>query len=189
MKVGYCIGVATADLTRHIAAITDWTYMILQGPGDIRFTWFDPDTTWTDWEQGIIFGASAELRWRKRRGGLLHLVLITAGELPAGFNLIGEAQRIQNDCQQLYLWGERIFDKDKKPTATWVEGRIPQIISDPRGYPLNTEPHKPPCRVALQVEILELPRPAPTALDLFDPSPPRRLERYKSVVEVPGGSP
>jgi len=186
MNVGYCIGVKSDDLASHFTSNTGWTYMLLQGPGDIWFTWFKSHTSWADWDQGVVFGKTAEMRWRKRRGGLFHLVLVTTEELPAGFKLVGTAKHIET--KSVYLWGERVFTPDDKPTATWVEGRIPQIINDPRGYPLNTRPNQRPCRVALEVEILELLRPASTSPGHFDPTPPRRLERYLRVVDVPGGS-
>lgn len=183
MNIGYRIGVKADQLSQYFPTDLDWRYMLLQAPVDIRFTWYDAASHWAAWEQGVVFGEKAELRWRKRRGGLFHLVLTTSAELPAKFEKAGEASVA--DIQSLYLWGERCFTPDRKPSATWLEGRIPQIISGVRGYPVETRPDSPPGRVRLQVEVLELAWPPSEVSQTFDPSPPRRWERYVGLVDGP----
>ncbi len=179
MKVGFRMGLAPDELAPYFRAVEDGQYMILQAPGDIRFCECDPNTDWAAWEQGVVFGEHVELRWRKRRGGRFHLVLVSQGELPAEFEDAGEAHTVER--KWVYLWGERLFTPDGKPKEAWIEGRIPQLITAPRGYPVGIGKGASSDRVCLQVEILELPRPAPEDPEVFDPSPPRRWERNVRV--------
>lgn len=178
MKAGYRKGAKGEDLAAVIAASGPFSYMILMQGGDIWFTDFDNATNWAVWEQGVVFGPDCELRWRRRRGGTFHLVSLCQN-LPSGFMEVGEAGSIGKS--QFYLWGERVFDDQDKPIDAWLEGRIPQIITGKRGYPLPASGAKPPLRIALEVELLEL-TPPPEIDDDF--SPPRCLERFIKPVEI-----
>lgn len=181
MKVSFLKGVTGAELSAIIASGTPFQYMLLMQPGDVYFTAFDPSISWADWEQGVVLGSAGELRWRRRRGGLFHLVSLSPN-LPPNFTDMGEVHRTGEAA--VYLWGERIFDSQRRPTDAWFEGRIPQIITGNRGYPLPVSGAQPPLRVALKVELLELTIPLPGEID-GDFSPPRRLERFLEPVEVP----
>jgi hypothetical protein len=183
MKVGYYLGSDLEVMNAALTAVDDWQYMLLQSPAAIRFTHYEPSTSWAAWEQGVVFGPTAHLQWRRRRGGRWHLVLLTHGAWPDTLTLMGEATSLGQEA--FYLWGERQF-LDGRPQAAWVEGRIPQIISGDRGYPLSTAPTQAPARVQLVGEVLELP-PAAAAPDApLDPTPPRRLSRYLGLREVQG---
>ncbi|AEB10600.1 hypothetical protein [Desulfobacca acetoxidans] len=184
MNVGYRLGANITDLASVLTAIPDWRYMILQKPADIQCTTYDPATSWADWEQGVVFGPTAHLQWRRRRGGAFHLMLLSSQELPAGFTSVGQTDSCKT--ASVYLWGERQFTSKGQPTAEWVEGRIPQVITGLRGYPLDTSPVQKTCRVKLEMEVLELPRPNGDNPEQFDPSPAKWLERYLSLKEVCG---
>ena len=184
MKVAFRKGVSGVELSGIIDSIasgTPFQYMLLMQPGDAVFAAFDRKSSWADWEQGVVFGLAGELRWRRRRGGLFHLVSLSPN-LPLNFTDMGEVRRIGEAV--VYLWGERICDSQGQPTNAWFEGRIPQIITGNRGYPLPVSGARPPLRVALRVELLELTPPSPGQNDP-DFSPPRRLERFLKPVEVP----
>ena len=185
MKAGYTVGATVEELAAFLNAIAGWEYMILHNAADIHFTRYDAKTEWSIWDKGVVFGNSAQLTWRRRRGGAFHLVLLTSGDLPAGFTDAGKAAPV-GDISAVFLWGERIFTSEGAPMAQWAEGRIPKIISGEQGYPLDTNPAQSPCRAVLQVEILELPNPGPETAGIFNPAPPRRLERYLGLEEVCG---
>jgi hypothetical protein len=73
------------------------------------------------YDYGILFGQCAELRWRLRRSGLFHTVLINdrGGDGTPLESVDGESQFV--------LWGER---QDGNGKASWYEGRIPRIITE-----------------------------------------------------------
>ena len=101
---------------------------------------------------GVAFGPRAELRWRKRRGGL-HLVLIS--DDGAGLPGAGEPRSLrpvpeeEGEPLQCYLWGE--WDGTAQ---CHVERRIPR----PLPYPGQTG-----ARVALRLKRYELELRVPAA--------------------------
>ena len=79
-----------------------------------------------DFRTGLLFGETAELRFRKRRGGKYHLVYIDDqdGSLDGGETLTLEAG---SGPVQIFLWGEALGNH-------WYEARIPGELS----YPIDS---------------------------------------------------
>jgi hypothetical protein len=82
---------------------------------------FDPRT----FPVGMAFGDRRELRWRKRRGGLYHLVSIDEDE----GTLDEETARVLTELHRetIRLWGEARGD-------AWHEARIPRRIDEYDGF-------------------------------------------------------
>ena len=179
--VGYLREVAAGELAGALP-YTDlgyFQYMILENAGAYRFAHFAAGENWASWDEGILYGEKAQLRWRKRRVGAFHLVVITQEpNLPSGFTLWGTAQPVSSNetsAARILLWGE--WDDTLE---AWVEGRLPLKLH----YPLPNNPRKRGTRPALKVEVLELIPRHPSPPGRFDPSPPPVLERYLGIEEV-----
>jgi hypothetical protein len=172
MLVGFRTGVSAGDLPAVIPQThtPDYQFMILHNAGALCFDRYNDKITWADWEQGVLFGDKAELRFRRRRGGSYHLVLITDNAtLPAGFVSAGTAVALRAEegdtgakvTETVYLWGE--WDAKEK---AWIEGRIPRRLN----YPV-TPPGKKGRAVLLMEQLAFTP-----ALG-FAGAPDRMLER------------
>lgn len=84
------------------------------------------------YDAGILFGPETEMRWRKRRSGHIHFVVIedrSAGDWPAGGNASAlrpiEASE-EGLPGQVLLWGE---PRGGPGPAEWYEARIPHVIA------------------------------------------------------------
>jgi len=94
-----------------------------------------------DFPAGVFFGRQAELKWRRRRNGRFHLVLI--GE--EGVDALPDAEVVSlcpvqaADCglpQRIYLWGQ---PHGALTAAQWYEARIPRLIVE---YPPEFSGHR-----------------------------------------------
>jgi hypothetical protein len=111
------------------------------------------------YDSGILFGTEAELRWRRRRSGLFHVVLIRDGATDGvELEAVGE--------QQFVLWGEPEAGSD--PPA-WYEPRIPRMITE---YPSDLKGK----RVAVSVKSYRL------RVDVPQPCAERREERIVTLL-------
>jgi len=170
VNIGYCRHI-DPDKLGDLLQDHSFQFMILESPGELEFAEFNSSTTWSDWQEGVLFGEGAQLRFRRRRGGNYHLVLITPNDLPPGFTLWGQATPV-NSVKRYLLWGE--WDEDLK---AWMEGRLPRKI---------IYPYKQAKRVVMKVDFVKLdshqnPVASP---DDFDPSPPPLLERFLGLEEM-----
>lgn len=81
---------------------------------------------------GLFFGKRAELRWKRRRSGKFHLVLIgEEGVAPldpvAALLLKPLKAESYGLPEQIFLWGE---PHGSPAAAQWYEGRIPRLIQE-----------------------------------------------------------
>jgi hypothetical protein len=128
----------------------DYAYAIVESPSEVRLVQLAAEKVVPEeYDSGILFGREAELRWRRRRNGKFHTVLIhDHGEAGETLQPAGDAQFV--------LWGERQAGAD--PPA-WYEPRIPKMIT---GYPEGLK--GPRVAVALKLYKLEVQVPQPAGL-------------------------
>jgi hypothetical protein len=114
----------------------DFNYAIVESDGEVKLLTVTEPFQAEDYNAGILFGQSAELRWRRRRSGLFHTVLIDdrGGDGTSLESVDGESQFV--------LWGER---QDGAGAPTWYEGRIPRVIKE--------YPDLPGKRVAVKLRV------------------------------------
>jgi len=177
MKVGYRRGVTPNDLAKAIPS-DDFQWMILENAGEVKFSRFDRNIARDYWDEGVLFGEKTQLRFRRRRDGNYHLVLLT-DTLPNDFTPWGQAVPSGHEEQRFLLWGE--WDDTQK---AWVEARLPKKFQPDKEYPLPPDNRKRGQRLALKVEIMALEPASALPANLFDPTPPPLLERYLGVEEV-----
>ena len=93
-----------------------------------------PDTVRAEaYDAGVLFGPDAEIRWRKRRNGRFHFVVIedreTAtwpeGSATAALRLVQEAAE-EGLPGQVLLWGEPHGSSELRE---WYEPRIPKVLT------------------------------------------------------------
>ena len=108
-----------STVTEVLEPEIDWAlyeHGILESPASVRFIKVDKrDFVAGEYSAGLLFGEQAEVRWRKRRDGMFHLVFIDEGE---GEPLIEERQ------SSVVLWGDATGD------GIWSEGRIPGLLTE-----------------------------------------------------------
>ena len=75
---------------------------------------------WGDFDQGVLFGQRAELRFRRRDDSTFHVVLVTDGGSPPETWSNVQELRAEKKETQVVLWGE----PDERAQG-WYEGRIP----------------------------------------------------------------
>jgi|SRR5580658_8649296 hypothetical protein len=99
----------------------DFSYAIVESDMEVKLFTVAEHFQGEAYDAGILFGQSAELRWRRRRSGLFHTVLIDdrGGE--------GTPLESVDDESQFMLWGER---HGGASAPSWYEGRIPRIITE-----------------------------------------------------------
>ena len=87
------------------------------------------------YDSGVLFGADVEARWRRRRSGRIHVVVIEDGptrgwpEGSIGADLRTVAAEEEGLPEQVLLWGE---PRGGSGAAEWYESRIPDVL---RQYP------------------------------------------------------
>ena len=110
-------------------------YAILEGTCHAGLVRFVPGAIrWSDYDQGVLFGASDEVRFRRRGDSVFHLVLISDGEVPSGdgWELAQPLRPGRRNNSHIVLWGE----PDLKARG-WYEGRIPAKLPYP--FPASKE--------------------------------------------------
>lgn len=118
------LGEMVEELSNNIA----FQYQIIVTFGDCKFEKFDIRTI-SDFDKivsGRIFGADAELRFRRISDTIFRTVVISERELS---NLDGvETKDLEKSDKSYYLWGEKL-----KNEKAWFETRIPRLLP----YPLD----------------------------------------------------
>lgn len=111
---------------------TRFSYAILEKIAEIKFEKWD-DKKITDLNatiEGILFGAKAELKWKKKGDGF-HIVIISDEDQSTLPSQDFEVKNIEmKGDRKIYLWGEKQFE-NKQPQSWWFELRIPKILKYP----------------------------------------------------------
>lgn len=103
-------------------------FAILEAPWETTFLQVTgPLGNAESYESGLLFGATAELRWKRLRGGLFRLVCMD----DEGCSLDGATSNQSltpiPDAEHIVLWGEPQTDIS---TPEWYEPRIPRVITE-----------------------------------------------------------
>lgn len=103
---------------------------ILESAPRTRFVRLPVGERLEDFRSGTLFGTNGELRWRRRRNGRYHLVLIEeggAGGAGDGWKWedLERVEEASEMAEQMLLWGE-----PQDGLAKWYEPRIPRIIDE-----------------------------------------------------------
>ncbi len=116
-------------------------------------------------EQGRIFSAGGEIKWRQVEG-LVRVVYLGKGPGPGHLtDYSQELAGLSPLSRQFLLWGVRTDTQSE-----WIEQHVPHRFS----YPIDTA-RSPRGRVALIVE------------DWADRSGVPQFSRYQGIIEVEGG--
>jgi len=131
--------IAFIDKTDDLAIIsnqhatTPFTYMMLWRWDDVRFKAFVPAENFLEWDQGIVFGKAAQIRWRNLASDF-RAVLLTDSDEAEGWNGARVIKKQPDSGRNLFLWGEKEFDKNGNPTGSWFASRsdhVPRSASPP----------------------------------------------------------
>jgi len=103
-------------------------YGFLEGPtkSDLE-VWSGEDIPalrWEDYDKGVLFGETAEVRFRKRRNGTYHLLLVADDPIEAPWQGARELKEV--GTSSVILWGE-----PDSVHGGWYEGRIPRRLPYP----------------------------------------------------------
>jgi len=100
---------------------SDFAYAIVESAVEVKLLTVAGPFQAEGYDAGILFGPNAELRWRRRRSGLFHTVLIDdrGGDGTPLESVGGESQFV--------LWGE---PQGGAGEPSWYEARIPRIITE-----------------------------------------------------------
>ena len=127
----------------------DFRYAIVESAVEVRLLTVAGHFQAESYDAGILFGPSSELRWRRRRSGLFHTVLIDdrGGD--------GTPLESVGGDPEFVLWGE---PQGGAGEPSWYEARIPRIITE---YPRTLQGK----RVAVRLKATGWSRwfPSPTA--------------------------
>ena len=123
----------------------DFKYAIVESAVDVKLFAVTRSFRAEDYDLGILFGLDVELRWRRRRSGLFHTVLI---DDRGG---IGTPLELCDGERQFVLWGE---PQTGAGEGSWYEPRIPRVITE---YPSALKGE----RVAVRLKAYWLHHPAP----------------------------
>lgn len=112
----------------------EFAFMILANPMERCFRRFDQAEA-SDvgrWTTGHLFGASAELRWRRHRQG--YAVCVTADKDVDASDLTEAEDPEPLTCESVLvrLWGERVADDPSVPeNVVWTDGQVPATLVYP----------------------------------------------------------
>ena len=145
----------------------DFSYAIVESDMEVKLLTVAEPFQAEAYDSGVLFGQCAELRWRLRRSGLFHTVLIDdrGGDGTPLESVAGESRFV--------LWGER---QDGAGAPSWYEARIPRIITE---YP-NLRGK----RVAVQLKAYWLKHTVPQPNGEPDVASEVHLLRYVDLVEA-----
>lgn len=152
-EAAYQLRATDLDVVLEQHKETPFSCMLLWQWDAIRFTAFDASHEFAAWDEGIVFGEHAQIRWRKQ-GRRFHIVLLSdkgkAGDWEDSFSVT----RTREDTASVFLWGIKQTGAGTSG-AEWYEPRIPHILTDEMGYPIEG-PQPGKSRVALKVQTYEL---------------------------------
>ncbi|MDR4497180.1 MAG: hypothetical protein MRK02_04535 [Candidatus Scalindua sp.] len=137
-SIAYIRPLTSIDSLKEYIRDDKFDYAILEKIDEIVFEKFSDKFTLDEWNKGRLFGEKAELKWVKRNG-TYHVVLITDGEVPCGYDFIpfGKLQPLkENPFREIFLWGKKDMSVEG-----WYDPRIPKILK----YPVDdfkTAPHR-----------------------------------------------
>ena len=99
----------------------DFRYAIVESAVEVRLLTVAGHFQAESYDAGILFGPSSELRWRRRRSGLFHTVLIDdrGGD--------GTPLESVDGDPEFVLWGE---PQGGAGEPSWYEARIPRIMTE-----------------------------------------------------------
>lgn len=115
------------EMVEKVSENIPFQYQIIMTFGDCKFEKFDIRTI-TDFDKivsGRIFGADAELRFRRMSDTRFRTVVISERALSTLDGV--ETKDLESSCKSYYLWGEKLGER------TWFEARIPRLLP----YPLD----------------------------------------------------
>ena len=100
---------------------SDFCYAIVESAVEVKLLTVTEPFQAEGYDGGVLFGPCAELRWRRRRSGLFHTVLIDdrGGEGTSLESVDGEPEFV--------LWGE---PQGGVGEPSWYEARIPRVITE-----------------------------------------------------------
>jgi hypothetical protein len=157
IKRGYVYHGSTEDAARLGQRLAGWfaaderAYMVVFRPDDREFTEFDLNRAQemvAAWDEGRVFSAKREARWRKQGQGYDIWLLAEDGNLPQDLDGLRQVEagpqgwqaveRVrQKDgvyVQGVYLWGQYQHQQQ-----AWVEVRLPRKIKYPVKPPSKDE--------------------------------------------------
>lgn len=128
---------------------SQFQYMILASREDRIFQSFDLAQTsrLEAWPEGVVFGATGELRWRPKQGKFAVCFLVEDAALPPPVLALPEQETLVTHREELKirLWGEHTSQDVVDDQPVWFEAQIPRLLA----YPLAQPPtHK---NVAMKV--------------------------------------
>jgi len=133
-------------------------YGIVESARRTAFLMLPTTERWEAFDNGTLFGQRGELRWRKRRNGLFHLVLILDRGGWCGWKT--EELTVPSDTeglpQRIVLWGE---PQAGAAEPEWYEPRIPRVI---REYPKAWRNHRVAIGLAHYLLSVRVPVPCPS---------------------------
>ncbi len=148
IKRGYVYHGLIADAARLGQRLARWfadderVYLSAFRPDGRQLWWFDParaEKLVAEWDEGRVFSARREVRWRKQGQAYALWLLAEQGNLPKD---VGALQEIEvgpegwravdraDLAQGVYLWGQY-----KEQQQAWVEVRLPKALL----YPVDDE--------------------------------------------------
>jgi hypothetical protein len=138
------------DVPEPRDAVSGLEFRLAIGEGVLRADLSPYDASkwpWADYDRGWLFGPASEVRFRRRAGGLLHLVLVTDLEKEETPGMWQGWQRLKAERKdsRIILWGEW----DQK-AGGWFEGRIPIRL------PYGLTPDVDRSRIALRLRHYRL---------------------------------
>jgi hypothetical protein len=145
-KRGYVYFGLIGDAVQVGNRLADWfadderAYLAAFRANKRRLDWFEPggaEVLVAEWDEGRVFSARREARWRKERGSYALWLLAEEGNLPADLDGLSAVevgsegwQAVERTVptQGTYLWGQY-----KVQEEGWVEVRLPRLLRYPVG--------------------------------------------------------
>lgn len=136
LKIGFNKDLQNFDLIatdgNNFISAERFRYIILERPDKIIFEKFGQIQDYENWEHGRLFGDNDELKW-DTINGKKHAVITSETNLPDTFEEFRDFTLISkhDTMRELFLWGEKQYDKIGNPQLEWYEPKIPQILKYP----------------------------------------------------------